>query len=108
MHFLVSPKEIEDIRKQFLYIAKKNRSHLLGEISFSWAQFVQAFCTVFPSWNKSNPALKNIFKAFDTNGDGQIDFRELMVGLSILTRGSIQEKIECINFKKKRHFFFKL
>ena len=65
----------------------------MGEVSFTWNEFVDVFCNVF-SWKKNNPALKTIFQVFDTNKDGTIDFQELMIGLSILTRGSTTERIE--------------
>lgn len=42
-----------------------------------------------------------IFNVFDENKDGTINFREFVTALSILTRGTPEEKIECDskNFK---------
>lgn len=34
-----------------------------------------------------------IFKRFDTDDSGAIDFREFMKGLSVMTRGTLEEKL---------------
>jgi Ca2+-binding EF-hand superfamily protein len=39
-----------------------------------------------------------IFNVFDTNKDGSISFQEFVTALSILTRGDVNEKLECKTF----------
>jgi Ca2+-binding EF-hand superfamily protein len=45
---------------------------------------------------KRNLVTERIFSFFDQDGDGKIDFRELVCGLSVLCKGSQEEKIECV------------
>jgi len=40
------------------------------------------------------------FKILDTNGDGALQYRELVTGLSTLYLGSSEEKIECKSLQK--------
>jgi len=42
----------------------------------------------------SEQSLDHYFRAFDTDGDGRVDFKELATGLSTLTRGGIRERAE--------------
>ncbi|KAL0484835.1 ncsA [Acrasis kona] len=35
-----------------------------------------------------------VFNAFDTNSDGQISFEEFIVGMSVMTRGNADEKLD--------------
>jgi hypothetical protein len=37
-----------------------------------------------------------MFAAFDTNGDGHIDFTEILVGLSVLLGGTFEEKLDLL------------
>jgi hypothetical protein len=48
-----------------------------------------------PNHTVSN-ALKPLFTMFDANGDGTIDLREFLVGLSVLVGGSSREKLAMV------------
>ena len=43
---------------------------------------------------ESNLVTERIFNFFDQDGDGIIDFNELVSGLSVLCKGTLEEKIE--------------
>jgi hypothetical protein len=38
-----------------------------------------------------------VFNAFDTNRDDHINFEEFLIGMSVMTRGSPDEKLDCKN-----------
>ncbi|KAK3521633.1 hypothetical protein QTP70_014719 [Hemibagrus guttatus] len=75
---------------QVLYRGFKNEcpSGIVNEETFKhiYAQF-------FPHGDASTYA-HYLFNAFDTTNNGSIKFEEFVMGLSILLRGSVQEKLE--------------
>ena len=40
-----------------------------------------------------SPCMQRMFRAFDSDGSGEVDFREFAMGLSTLTTGSLKEKV---------------
>jgi len=61
-----------------------------GELSRD--QFCEMYSKIFPSGNADNFS-KNIFRTFDTNNSGTIDFREFMLALHATSHGSPEEKL---------------
>merc|ERR1711994_223646 len=55
-------------------------------------QFVEMYSKIFPSGNADNFS-KNIFRTFDTNNSGTIDFREFMLALHATSSGTPEEKL---------------
>jgi Ca2+-binding EF-hand superfamily protein len=41
-----------------------------------------------------SPFVDRLFSLLDINGDGQIDLSEFVTGLSLLCKGSVEEKLE--------------
>jgi len=90
-HFTES--EIQSLNEKFSKVSDKNH-----EIKKS--QFMEIMtCHVESFSNKSKQLfLQRLFDAFDENHNDSIDFREFIKGLSIILKGSTDEKME-ISFR---------
>ena len=84
-HF--SEEEIKDWYKGF----KKDYPH--GYLTID--EFKQIYGNFYPGGNASRFA-ENTFRVFDHNNDGKIDFREFMIGLSMSSKGSFEDKMNWI------------
>ncbi|CAJ0583298.1 unnamed protein product, partial [Mesorhabditis spiculigera] len=93
-HF--SPREIKVLYRSF------KQSSPNGVIQYS--QFEEIYCQFFPQGDARYYA-NMIFKTFDTDANGIISFEEFVIGLSIISRGTNEEKLQWIfslyDFKKK-------
>ena len=61
-------------------------------------EFTKMYCQFFPKGDPTEFS-KFLFKNFDENGDGSIEFTEFLSAISMTSRGSIEQKLEC-----KLHF----
>eukprot|EP00727_Mastigamoeba_balamuthi_P008093 m51a1_g3904 hypothetical protein (585) ;mRNA; r:121612-123548 len=49
-----------------------------------------------PAWSRSDLVASSLFAAFDTDHSGELDFREVMLLLSALCRGTLRDKLRAV------------
>ena len=55
-------------------------------------QFVEMYTKIFPGGNAEKFS-ENVFRTFDTDRSGSIDFREFMLALHVTSSGTAEEKL---------------
>lgn len=60
-------------------------------------KFIEIYGLLYPQGNAKKFS-KQVFKVFDNNNSGYIDFKELMLCMSVTTEGDIRKKLE-LTFK---------
>lgn len=97
-HSRLSDKNLESLRSRTQFndeeiqkwhdIFKKDCPS--GKMSRS--KFEELYCSYFPDGDAKKFA-RHCFRTFDKNNDGTIDFREFLCSLSIISRGTQDEKL---------------
>lgn len=63
----------------------------------------QEFCKIYHQFfpfGDTNKFASYIFNCFDVNKDGLVEFREFVRALSVTSRGTMEEKLECKSLHK--------
>ena len=81
-----SAEEIRLYYKRFMKGCDENR------MTMDISQFNNAYSEVFPEGNAKNFA-EHVFRNFDRDGNGRIDFREFLMAISIQQKGTKEEKL---------------
>lgn len=87
----VSRDELLKLQTEFQKLAKTNadHSHTIDRAGFEKAlQLVKIA-------ESDQEILGRLFTLFDHSGDGQINFKEFIVGVSAIVRGTLEEKLQC-------------
>lgn len=97
-HSRIAPKTLAELRDQTNFTVGEIQEWY-KEFRITWPkeiltmkEFKTAYSTIFPIGDAAEFA-EHVFRVFDLNGDGLLDFREFMCGFSVVLRGSVEEKL---------------
>ena len=98
-HSKLAPKTLAELKEQTNFTVEELQEWY-KEFSSSWPkgaltvdEFKKAYSTFFPLGDASEFA-KHVFRVFDQNDAGRVDFREFICGFSVGLRGSVEEKLK--------------
>jgi len=95
----IPPEELSELVENTHFDGKELKKWYAGFIrdcptgALNKEQFINLYSGFYESGNASKFAA-HVFRTFDNNGDGTIDFREFISSLSVTTRGTLEEKLQ--------------
>lgn len=98
-HSKLAPKTLSELRDNTNFTVEELQDWY-KEFKSNWPkgaltveEFKKAYKTFFPLGDATEFA-KHVFRVFDRNDDGLLDFREFVCGFSVVLRGGVQEKLK--------------
>jgi hypothetical protein len=109
IHLLVSRDSLENLYAQYANIGPYLEKYDIVEKGLSKDIFQMIILRIFPMWKLDEYFMEQLFRVFDVNHDSNVDFKELISGLSVLCKGSNEEKLKSMFppfFSFRFHFPF--
>ncbi|XP_063970177.1 neurocalcin homolog [Lytechinus pictus] len=97
----LKPEALNDLRKQTDFTEEELKQWYAdfkkasSKDYLTKADFKKLYSQYFPSGDATK-FTEHVYRTFDSNRDGSISFREFMCGMSVLARGTVDEKLSWI------------